>query len=195
MNDSDSSEKRVEPSAASRQAQAEPGIPSPGSEDPLPPPYIPGTGMTRPQWPLGLQHGPGDLLAILRRGMGLFDRGYHWEAHEVWESAWHHEGRRGATADVLKALIKLAAACVKIGQGQPRGVWVHSRRAGELLRSVSTSLEHPPLPLDLDLVRLAEFAEQLAREAELRIAEPSAPPLERPTWRLADLERKCSPDP
>ena len=32
----------------------------------------------------------------------LFNAGYYWEAHEVWEGLWHAYGRRGATADVLK---------------------------------------------------------------------------------------------
>ena len=44
------------------------------------------------------------------RGGRLFNAGYYWEAHEVWEELWHAEGRRGPTAEVLKGLIKLAAA-------------------------------------------------------------------------------------
>src|SRR6185295_8264016 len=44
----------------------------------------------------------------------LFNQGYYWEAHEVWESLWVACGRRGATADFLKGLIKLAAAGVKV---------------------------------------------------------------------------------
>ncbi len=44
------------------------------------------------------------------RGVALFNSGYYWEAHEEWESLWHASGRRGPTADILRALIKLAAA-------------------------------------------------------------------------------------
>ncbi|HEX5103310.1 MAG TPA: DUF309 domain-containing protein, partial [Pirellulaceae bacterium] len=40
----------------------------------------------------------------------LFNQGYYWEAHEAWEALWHACGRKGPTADLLKGLIKLAAA-------------------------------------------------------------------------------------
>src|SRR5208282_3835567 len=42
------------------------------------------------------------------RGLDLFNYGYYWEAHEVWEGLWNACGRSGMTADVLKGLIKLA---------------------------------------------------------------------------------------
>jgi hypothetical protein len=69
------------------------------------------------------------------RGVALFNAGYYWEAHEAWERLWHAHGRRGPTADLLKALIKLAAAGVKVRQGQPAGVASHARRAAALLES------------------------------------------------------------
>ena len=56
------------------------------------------------------------------RGVCLFNAGYYWEAHEVWEGLWHAYGRRGVLADVIKALIKLAAAGVKVREGQEHGV-------------------------------------------------------------------------
>src|SRR4051812_36882722 len=43
----------------------------------------------------------------------LFNFGFYWESHEVWESLWQACGRSGPTADFLKGLIKLAAAGVK----------------------------------------------------------------------------------
>ena len=63
---------------------------------------------------------PADAAAspMFRRGVALFNAGYYWEAHEAWEGLWHAYGRRGPTADVLKALIKLAAAGVKVREGQ-----------------------------------------------------------------------------
>jgi predicted metal-dependent hydrolase len=67
--------------------------------------------------------------------VALFNAGYYWEAHEVWEGLWHAHGRRGPTADVLKGLIKLAAAGVKVRQGQPHGVITHARRAAEAFDS------------------------------------------------------------
>jgi uncharacterized protein len=63
----------------------------------------------------------------------LFNHGFYWEAHEAWEGLWHAAGRRGATADFLKGLIKLAAAGVKHREGRPEGVRRHATRASALL--------------------------------------------------------------
>ena len=70
-----------------------------------------------------------------REGIALFNAGYYWEAHEAWESLWHAHGRRGPTADLLKGLIKLAAAGVKVREGQLHGV-ITMRRAGDLFEKV-----------------------------------------------------------
>jgi hypothetical protein len=69
-------------------------------------------------------------------GVDLFNHGFYWEAHEAWESLWHAAGRKGAVAAWLKALIKLAAAAVKLREGNARGVERHATRALELLREV-----------------------------------------------------------
>jgi len=65
--------------------------------------------------------------------ISLFNAGFYWEAHEVWEGVWHAAGRRGETANFLKGLIKLAAAMVKAREGTLNGVHRHARRAAELL--------------------------------------------------------------
>lgn len=62
----------------------------------------------------------------------LFHAGYYWESHEAWESLWHDAGRRGALADFIKGLIKLAAAGVKLREHNLTGVERHARRALEL---------------------------------------------------------------
>jgi hypothetical protein len=80
----------------------------------------------------------------------LFNAGYYWEAHEVWEGLWHANGRRGATADVLKGLIKLAAAGVKVREGQQHGVRTHARRAGESFASARQQGGAYQLGLNLD---------------------------------------------
>src|SRR5688500_5761073 len=63
----------------------------------------------------------------------LFNQGCYWEAHEAWEALWHAADRKGPTADLLKGLIKLAAAGVKASEGRPAGVRQHAQRAAELL--------------------------------------------------------------
>jgi predicted metal-dependent hydrolase len=100
--------------------------------------------------------------AAYLRGAALFNAGYYWEAHEVWEALWHAHGHTGPTADLLKALIKLAAAGVKVRQRQPRGVATHGRRAAELLTTVRDRVGPTWLGLDLEaLIRQARaIAEQ-----------------------------------
>jgi predicted metal-dependent hydrolase len=96
----------------------------------------------------------------LQRGAELFNAGYYWEAHEVWEELWHACGRRGTTADILRALIKLAAAGVKVRERQEHGVRTHAGRAAELL---AASREHGGAgQLGLDLDHLIEQAQHVA---------------------------------
>jgi hypothetical protein len=99
------------------------------------------------------------------RGLDLFNHGYFWEAHEVWESVWHACGRSGTLADFVKGLIKLAAAGVKHLEGKPRGVASHADRAAELFRKVAGSLEAGrEVFLGLRLGRLIELAELIGRQ-------------------------------
>ena len=56
---------------------------------------------------------------------------------------------RGPTADVLKGLIKLAAAGVKVRQGQPHGIVTHARRAAALFESARAEGGDRRLGLDL----------------------------------------------
>lgn len=73
-------------------------------------------------------------------GCDLFNYGYYWEAHEVWEGLWQACGRRGTTADFLKGLIKLAAAGVKAREGRLQGVARHAARAEILFRGVRSQI-------------------------------------------------------
>jgi molybdopterin-guanine dinucleotide biosynthesis protein A len=66
-------------------------------------------------------------------GRRLFHSGYYWEAHEAWEGLWHALGRTGPGADLVKGLIKLAAAGVKVREHNRDGVQRHLTRAEELL--------------------------------------------------------------
>jgi len=95
----------------------------------------------------------------------LFNHGYYWEAHEEWESLWHAAGRRGATADFLKGLIKLAAAGVKAREGRPAGVRQHAQRADELFRGVRTIGATSDAVFGLQLDRLIAAASQIAQRA------------------------------
>jgi predicted metal-dependent hydrolase len=76
-----------------------------------------------------------------RYGIDLFNDGFYWEAHEVWESLWQAAGRRGPVATWLKALIKLAAGAVKLREGNAAGAGRHANRALALLEEVKSQAE------------------------------------------------------
>lgn len=141
--------------------------------------YVPGLGRPHPvSSPLGHSHGvvhpPAEPIRggdwsesrDFKLGAALFNAGYYWEAHEAWERLWHAHGREGAIADLLKALIKLAAAGVKVRQGQPAGVVVHARRAADLFQAIQNQTQEQML-LGLNLARFAELARSIADEPPL----------------------------
>ena len=105
--------------------------------------------------------------SVYLRGVELFNAGYYWEAHEAWEALWHAHGRKGPTADVLKALIKLAAAGVKVREGQVHGIVTHAFRAANLFESAKEAGERR-LGLDLDewSQRSSEIAERPPHDPE-----------------------------
>jgi predicted metal-dependent hydrolase len=110
--------------------------------------------------------------AVFQRGVELFNAGYYWEAHEVWEELWHVEERRGATGEALKGLIKLAAAGVKAREGRENGVRTHCRRAAESFASAASQGGAGRLGLNLDL--LASRACQMAEHPPLDPGPPRA---------------------
>lgn len=95
-------------------------------------------------------------------GIDLFNSGYYWEAHESWEAVWIAAGRSGVVADFLKGLIKLAAAGVKVREGNENGVRRHAARATQLFGETSAGQE---TLLGLRLTELLAFSNQLGEEA------------------------------
>src|SRR5262249_44472963 len=106
-------------------------------------------------------------------GIELFNAGYYWEAHEAWEPLWHVHGRRGPIADVLKGLIKLAAAGVKVREGRLAGARTHASRAAEALTRARSSAGPSQLGLDLD--SLVQLAMQLSHDPPTDPAPRGAP--------------------
>jgi predicted metal-dependent hydrolase len=99
-------------------------------------------------------------------GIDLFNHGYYWEAHEVWEGVWHACGRRGVAATFVKGLIKLAAAGVKRRERRHEGVSSHPRRARQHFEEIRELLpagtaEYSGLLLT-DLLQFTREAEELA---------------------------------
>ena len=55
-----------------------------------------------------------------RYGLALHDGGFFWEAHEVWEAVWKAAPKNGCDRLVLRALIQLANAKLKLRMGRAR---------------------------------------------------------------------------
>lgn len=97
-------------------------------------------------------------------GIDLFNAGFYWEAHEAWEAVWHACNRTGPLANMLKVLIKFAAAGVKARENRPEGIRRHTSRAGELLKLLSTL--NADKVLGMDLQRLVQDAEKIGNQAD-----------------------------
>lgn len=72
---------------------------------------------------------PSDLI---REGVRLFNTGYFFEAHEVWEDAWRRE--RGEPRLFLQGLIQVAAGLHHLQNGNKTGALSLFRKAVEKLR-------------------------------------------------------------
>ncbi len=99
-------------------------------EVPLPErPFQPGSG-ARPQL-----DGPEPWLW----GLDLFNHGYYWEAHEVWEGLWIELGRSSPAGLLVRGLIQAAAASLKSVQGNQRGQEILAARALATLKACGLS--------------------------------------------------------
>jgi uncharacterized protein len=97
-------------------------------------------------------------------GIDLFNHGYYWEAHEVWEGLWVACGRRGPTATYLQALISLAAAGLKARSQSARGMRANAGKAVRLLESVASHAgSHRTRYMGLDIRALADFAGTISK--------------------------------
>jgi Domain of unknown function (DUF309) len=77
--------------------------------------------------------------AAIDRAFALYACNKALEAHELLEEAWHDEGRAGLHATLLKALIRVCAARVKLAQGVTRGVESHTEAALALIQELATT--------------------------------------------------------
>lgn len=107
------------------------------------------------------------------RGIDLFNHGYYWEAHEEWEGLWR-AAENPTDKALLQALIRLAAAGVKVRQGLFENVRSHGQAAQRLIalvRDQTTGDWHG----GLSLPPLADFA---ADVAQLAVRTPSDAPVQ-----------------
>lgn len=133
---------------------------------PLPPYiFIPGIN-PHPKKESGHMEGKGDPIAsqidpdhpedneFLRYSIDLYNHGFYWESHVYFEALWNAHNRQGAIADLMKGMIKLGAAGVKINIDQTVAALGHFDRAMELFESVKASEGERFIGFDLvDLIR------------------------------------------
>lgn len=101
-----------------------------------------------------------DSAAYLR-GIDLFNHGYYWEAHEAWEAGWHAMHRTGPVADMLKALIRMAAAGVKLREPVEHAARSHARKGAALFRAIADDQGDDRF-MGLSLRGLVSFADAVA---------------------------------
>ncbi|QDU69361.1 DUF309 domain-containing protein [Engelhardtia mirabilis] len=138
--------------------------------------YRPGhSGRPSPEFDAQLPCPRGDDWRACRpylRGIDLYNHGFPWEAHEVWESIWHTARRDpelARQASLLRGLIQLAAVRVLLRDGRPRGaerVAGRARRNFERLRETQL--------WGLDAAQLERVAARLA-EGETTTTPPLDP--------------------
>lgn len=102
--------------------------------------YVPGRPQARR--PADTGHAMADLFD---HGVALFDAGYYWEAHEAWERLWQAAPPDSAMRHRLQGLIALAAAGVKVRQGQAAGIVRHAQRAAGFFAQLPASPERDAL--------------------------------------------------
>lgn len=96
-------------------------------------------------------------------GIDLWNHGFYWEAHEAWEGLWHAAGRTGAVGSLLKGLIRLAAAGVKVRQGNPDSVGSHGEGARLHLQRARESGGQPVF-CGLDLAAISALAQRISNK-------------------------------
>ncbi len=117
-------------------------------------------------------------------GLDLFNHGYYWEAHEVWEGLWRTAPRGGPERALLQGLICLAGAGFRLRSGDApanrRGAARLARRAARLFREAAAGGRTDGAPpggetgrlLGLDPADLARRAEAVADDPPAVAGEP-----------------------
>ena len=82
----------------------------------------------------------------MNEGVGLFNIGRYWDAHECWEACWR--GSHEPDATFYKGIIQVAAALVHWQRGNPRGLSRNWYKARPKLVALAPAMHQ------LDLARL-----------------------------------------
>ena len=115
-----------------------------------------------------------DKALLVDVGAILFDRGQGFEAHEAWEFAWKDAKAEGLVDEerVLRAMIKVAAAMVKVRQGNPSGVRAHANGARLILDEVRGDVV-----VGVHVAALKDMAQRVEDAADTWTAKPVGEPM------------------
>jgi len=107
-------------------------------------------------------------------GVDLFNHGYYWESHELFEALWNAFGRRTPEGRFFQGLLQIAAAHLKGAQGQERGARALARRGAANLGARSGRR------FGLDVARFAAatrryFEANRGRAPRIRLRMPGKP--------------------
>ena len=115
---------------------------------------------------LNQQEVPG--VAAFRYGVDLFNTGYFWEAHEVWEPVWMALAPNSRERCACQALIQGANACLKLRYGRGKAF---ARLAGEVDRLVREATVEDGMVVGMALDKWCEefrgFAGHVEAEEDL----------------------------
>ena len=98
-------------------------------------------------------------------GVDLYNHGFPWEAHEVWEDLWRMAPAGSPTHAMLQALIQCAAAVIKARVGRAAGLHRLAARADGHLEQVVCAVGPRFLGVDVPRLRAVLRAYALARPA------------------------------
>lgn len=116
---------------------------------------------------------------LLDQGIDLFNRGYFFEAHDVWEEIWQAE--KGPMRNFFKGLIHLAGGFHHHQNGNYRG------SAALLTSGIGYLRPYLPSQMGVDLTAiLPQVDEQLAKVLRLRDGTSSSEDVRVPTIRRAN---------
>jgi hypothetical protein len=103
-------------------------------------------------------------------GVDLYNHGFLWEAHEVWESSWHRAKHDADQADMFQGLIQCSAASLKIPMEQANGLKKLAEAGTGRLESVAKRVGPHFMGLDLwDFIHeFRAFAASEPRSADER---------------------------
>ena len=148
--------------------------------------YLPGRGPHPVRDPGGHSYQVEPILVAVEASLGseaflwgpdLFNHGYYWEAHEAWEGLWRVADRDGSLRMLIKGLILLSAAGVKIRERKHVAAATHAKRAAALLHRLMKVPDGAfERALGMSPATLAEYAEAATtRPADFQETAPGQP--------------------